>query len=208
MKVELEREERSDYPEEPARQTIVVARWVVYFQGALLGVVAATFFVFGMMVGSLTQSSSNEENRLDCRVSGRVVFSGTNGDRPDSGAVVLLLPRDHAPEKRLDGQSIRPASFQPLGNSVLDYVHGVGGAVVRTDDRGEFEVFVEAPATFYLLVISRKQAKSAERSLVKSEMVAIGSYFSPVEGLLGDREYFLETRYIDKAEVDLGTVSL
>ena len=39
-----------------AAGNIVLPRWVVYFQASMLGVCAATFFVFGMMVGNVTST--------------------------------------------------------------------------------------------------------------------------------------------------------
>ena len=33
-------------------RTIAVPRWVVYFQAALLGLVATTFFIFGLIITS------------------------------------------------------------------------------------------------------------------------------------------------------------
>ena len=208
MKIELDPRDQTAKTGGAVNQTVSVARWMVYFQGALLGVVAATFFVFGMMVGSLTQTKPGHVNRMDCQVSGRVVFSGDSGQRPDVGAVVLLLPRDTRPEHRLDGRSISPGSFVPLENPAIDFVHSAGGAIVRTDDQGKFEVFVKAPGTYSLLVVSRKQGKAAEHQLTKAEMAAISSYFSPVEGLLGDREYYWETRSFDTPEANLGTIQL
>ena len=208
MKIELDHSDQTAETGGDISQTVSVARWIVYFQGALLGVVAATFFIFGMMVGSLTQSKQNGATQIDCQVSGRVMFSGASGERPDVGAVVLLLPRDARPEKRLDGRSVNPASFEPLENPVIDFVHAAGGAIVRADDQGRFEVYVKAPATYCLLVVSRKQSKATEHQLTKGEMAAISSYFSPVESLLSDREYFFEIRSLDTAEAKLGTIQL
>ncbi len=91
---------------------------------------------------------------------------------------------------------------------MIDFVHAAGGAIVRADDQGRFEVYVKAPATYCLLVVSRKQSKAAKHQLTKAEMAAISNYFSPVEGLLSDREYFFEIRSLDTAEANLGTIQL
>ncbi|MCH2183668.1 MAG: hypothetical protein MK108_16845 [Mariniblastus sp.] len=204
--MERDKQEKSSDSARAVGQVISVPRWIIYFQGALLGVVAATFFVFGMMVGSLTRGGSTDETRWDCQVTGQVLCVGERGERGDAGAVVLLLPRDRRPEKRMDGQSVNPNSFEPLNNPVIDFIHASGGAVVRTDDQGRFDSFVQAPNTYFLLVISRHQAKPAGRSLTRSEMAALGSYFSSVEDLLGDQDYHWQTRFLDSSEANLGTI--
>ena len=165
MKIELDHSDQTAETGGDVSQTVSVARWIVYFQGALLGVVAATFFIFGMMVGSLTQSKQNGPILIDCQVSGRVMFSGTSGERPDVGAVVLLLPRDARPEKRLDGRSVNPASFVPLENPVIDFVHAAGGAIVRADEQGRFEVYVKAPGDLLSVSGFPQTEQSGETSI-------------------------------------------
>ncbi len=189
-----------------AGQSVPVPRWIIYFQGALLGVVAATFFVFGMMVGSMTQEGTVDAIRSECQVAGQVLYAGQSGDLADDGAVVLLLPRDRQPEKRFKGKSINPNSFEPLSNPAIDFIHASGGAVLRVDERGRFEAYVESPNTYIVLVISRHQVKPAGRALTRAEMAALGSYFSNVEELLGDRDYYWQTRSLDSSEFDLGTI--
>ena len=191
-----------------ARQVVAMPRWVIYCQGALLGVVAATFFIFGLLVGSFTQTQEKRQVNSECQVRGRVVYT-SGGDRlADGGAVVLLLPRDRAPAKRYEGQTLRPASFQALSNPVIESIHASGGAVVRADRQGRFEVYVDSPATYLVLVISRHQTRLAEAVLTKSEMAKISRFFAPVEGLVQNQQYFLEMREFDSKTDDLGTLVL
>ncbi len=60
---------------DPTEDSISVPRWVVYFQGALLGIVAATFFIFGLMVGSITSETSVKPLVKSCQVNGEVTYS-------------------------------------------------------------------------------------------------------------------------------------
>jgi len=204
----MELERRMGTAESPsvAGQSVPVPRWIIYFQGALLGVVAATFFVFGMMVGSKTQGGAVDTIRSDCQVSGQVLYAGKKGELADDGAVVLLLPRDRQPEKRFKGSSLNPNSFEPLNNPAIDFIHASGGAVLRVDGRGRFETYVQSPNAYIVLVISRHKIKPAGRALTRGEMAAVGSYFFKVEDLLSDRDYHWQTRSLDSSEFDLGTI--
>ena len=86
-------------------ELIEVPRWAVYSQAALLGLIATTFFIFGMMVGNLTSNSSAEINQtFDCRVVGSVAYRVDGDLRADEGAVVMLLPQDRKPDVRTCGR--------------------------------------------------------------------------------------------------------
>jgi hypothetical protein len=166
--------------------TIVLPRWIVYFQAALLGVIATTFFIFGLMVGSLTSGTEPDElAQFDCQISGVVEFQTAEGRRPDEGAVVMLLPKNGKPEMRAQGALVSPAGFQALDNLGIENVTKLGGAVVRADRNGEFNVEVSATGgkgiDYFLLVVSRNVANESGLELSKQERAGIGNFFMPVE---------------------------
>ena len=71
------------------RELVTVPRWAIYCQAALLGIIATTFFVFGMMVGSLTSNSTEVNATFDCRVVGSVAYRIDGDLKADDGAVIL-----------------------------------------------------------------------------------------------------------------------
>lgn len=176
-------------------QLISVPRWLVYFQAGLLGVVATTFFVFGLMVGSLTSGSERPNDaKVDCRVSGRVTYRERGETKPDEGAVVFLLPKNRKPDERMDASSVSPAAFQALDNPGIEKLHQLGGAVVRADENGMFEVIIDGNESdgidYHVLVVSRNQAGTETEQLSKPQVAAIGTFFMPVERLVHDRAIY------------------
>lgn len=191
---------------------ISIPRWVVYFQAALLGIIATTFFIFGMMVGNLTSSSSREVNpNFDCRVVGSVAFR-ENGDlQADEGAVVFLLPKNEKPDERFPGESVNPGSFKALDNSAIDRIHELGGAVVRADQNGQFDVMIDANIAggieYYLIIVSNNVRGEDTEPMTKEQVAAVGTYFIPVEDVVDDRSFYwlklsAETERIDLPEIE------
>lgn len=173
--------------------SIVLPRWVVYFQGALLGVIAATFFVFGLMVGNLTSgSNSAAEQRTDVQIEGEVVYVREGQEVSDINAVVMLLPAHSKPDERSSGRAVNPDSFEPLNNEGIERVNELGGAIVRVDDGGKFDLVVDGPGDYYVVVISANR-KAGEVSLSKSQTATLATFFRPVEEVVGDKEFYWST---------------
>ena len=193
------------------RQFITLPRWLVYFQAALLGIVATTFFIFGLMVGSLTSGNvAPAVEKFDCRVSGVVEYFDGNNVLPDEGAVVFLLPRDGKPQERAAASSVSPDSFLALDNPGIEVVHQLGGAIVRADQNGEFEVVVDASlgdgVDYFFLVVSRNKQDEEAKPLSKQQVAAIGSWFLPVERVMNDRAIFWDVVNARSERAKLTTV--
>ena len=182
--------------------TITLPRWVVYFQGGLLGVVATTFFIFGMMVGSLTGPSAVKVQ--SCRVTGQVTAERGGSSIPDSGSVVVLLPVEVQNVQRIPPADLHPAAFKPLNNPAIEKIHEMGGAIVRANESGEFEFYVDAPKSFDLLVISTMKGRD---DLSKAEMAGIGKFFLPVEDLLGDNKFVWKRVSTSGTQTNLGRIN-
>lgn len=179
----------------------------------MLGIVATTFFIFGLMVGSLTSSGNpSASETFDCRVSGVVEYEDANGDPlPDEGAVVFLFPAEGKPQERAAASSVSPDSFQALDNPGIEIVHRLGGAIVRADENGEFEVVVDGtPGSgkdYYLLVVSRNQAAGNAKPLSKKQVAVIGTFFLPVERVMNDRAIYWDELTAQSDRMTLPLVS-
>jgi hypothetical protein len=195
------------------KQTVPIARWIIFFQAGLLGITATTFFVFGLMVGNFTasgsattQSSANPSSTAsyvnDCKISGQVTIQKRNKKEPDTGAVVILLPEDARPEEKQDPSLIMPERFVPLDNPAIEAIHESGGAVVRADRRGEFQVLVDQNRKYVLLVISKNKPNHPDRELTKKQIAMIGTFFSPVEKLVQGKEIFWDELVTDQERID------
>ena len=166
-------------------KSILLPRWIVYFQAGLIGVVAATFFVFGMMVGNLTGGNEIVQTETESfKLTGNVkLASGV----PDSGAVVIVLPTTAKPEPRPEADPLHPDNFEPIDNPSLDQIREFGGDVVRANRTGEFEFELEGPAEYYVLVVSKAQTRRGDR-LDKEVSAKLGRYFLPYEPLIDGKK--------------------
>ena len=59
------------------------------------------------------------------------------------------------------GESVNPDTFKALDNDAINRIHELGGAVVRADENGQFDVIIDANygngLGYYLLIVSRNQ---------------------------------------------------
>ncbi len=193
------------------QKTITLPRWLVYFQAAMLGIVATTFFIFGLMVGSVTSGSVTESiEKFDCRVSGVVQYADGGDVLADAGAVVFLLPRAAKPQQRAAASSVNPDSFMALDNPGIEVVHQLGGAIVRADENGQFEVVVDAGVgkaiDYFVLVVSRNKAEESAEPLTKQQVAGIGTWFMPVERVMSDRAIYWDTLSLSTEQVELPAI--
>ena len=193
------------------KECIEVPRWAVYSQAALLGLIATTFFIFGMMVGSLTSGNSAEINAtFACRVVGGVAYRADGDLRADEGAVVILLPKDKKPDARAPGKSVNPGTFKALDNNAIDRIHELGGAVVRANENGQFDVIIDANygngLEYYLLIVSKNQRGVDTEAMTKEQVATIGTFFMPVEDVVEDRSFYWMKFNADRERIDLAEV--
>jgi len=187
---------------ELSKDTVLLPRWVVYFQAALLGIVAATFFIFGMMVGTLNNDNGNAvTSGTDVRVFGTVANELDGRQTPDAGAVVVLLPDQPPNISRQDPTTIRPDSFQPLENPTIDSIRAAGGSVVRSNIDGKFEVFAR-PGSYNLLIISKSGSESPQK-LTKQQVASISQYFLPVEKLIQNQNFYWQPIRVGETDVEI-----
>jgi len=172
---------------QPDRHRISLPRWIVYFQAAMLAVCAATFFVFGLMVGNLTSTKTVQTESY--QINGTVLVSDDGQDQFDEGAVVVFLPADEKPDPRPDGDVLNPNGFEPIDNPSIDLIRRMGGDVIRCSRDGEFETELPGRREYFVLVVSKSQRRSGNSEVPKKTAAELGRYFLPYDDLLGDHAY-------------------
>lgn len=195
----------------PFRELIQLQRWVVYSQALLLVVTAGVFFMMGLLVGGLTSPTSADFNRtLDCRVYGSVAFREDGNLQADRGAVVLILPANKKPNTRSEGRLVHPDSFQALDNEAIDRIYRLGGAVVRADENGQFEVTIDSNAVvgvpYQVFIVSKNGVQKDGGRLTKDQFASLAEFFSPVEDLVEKKPFFWMTLNAEGDRVDLPEV--
>lgn len=197
------RVDRATTPRGPHRADapLTLSRRVVYATGGLLIVVAAFFFVFGVLVGRITVQRSTSATRQPTLNITRTVVTGTvhrrenNQREPDVGSVVILVPRGLTPETLVDGSKLHPDNFTGTAQPEAQLLRTFGGDVVQVDGQGRFRTTLDANKNYDVLVISKnvERAQGVDRSL----RATWGELFVPIEPLVGDRAtktLALETR--------------
>ena len=166
-----------------------IPRWVLYVQGGLLGLIATTFFVFGLAVGNTTSVGGHSgADDGTCVISGSVYYDRGQERTADHGAVVIMLPADSHPRNRPNASGLRPDRFEPIRNEAMDDIRALGGCVVRVDPDGNYETELANGKSYWWLVISRNQ-RAASDNIGKQTRAELGTWFLPIEELLGDREF-------------------
>ena len=98
-----------------------------------------------------------------------------------------------------------PATFVALDNPTIDGVHALGGAVVRTNSDGKFDVLVDRDRAFRLLVLS-KANRSQGRPMSESQQLVLAKWFAPSEKIVRDNDFQWQDVNAAREEVAVGTI--
>ncbi len=169
-------------------EKVPLPRWAIYAQGGLLGIVATTFFIFGLAVGTENPIGGPQAETGPCQVQGSVFYDEDNQRSPDLGAVVMLLPEGAAPRQRPTGKDLNPTTFRAIENRGIDMIRSLGGSVVRVDAQGNFATDIDANRNYWLLIISKHQSADND-TIGKQTRADLGAWFLPIENLLQDRAF-------------------
>lgn len=192
---------REDYPAEssqsPTRSAghsreMVISRSVIYFQAAMLMVVAMASFVFGAFFGGCVSGSrlgvaAPDGNRV---VRGIVLYQHPKGSLPDVGSVVLFVPAESVPQQPLDARQFRTDVFRNgVTQANAQLLQSLQGEWAIAGRDGRFELELPAAGEYWLLVLSSSQPRPRHLDPPAEHLAEIGKYFSPAFDLLDDKQY-------------------
>lgn len=173
--------------------TVPVTRFALYSIGGLILGVAVVSFLLGwaMGQGSVRNQLGAVATAKKHRIYGRVSFTTESGrSAPDTETVVIALPRRKKPDEKLIVNSLRPDVPPPnRQDPTVRGIREIGGDVVRTDASGEYELEVNEPGEYYLLILSSHVTRAANRPPMTDEIVALGQYFKQTLDLLGKNDF-------------------
>jgi len=183
---------------------ILFPRRTFYVQGILFLVLAAVTFAAGYFMGrgdaqvrlDEAQEKLAQERAL---IEGTLVYRpGPNQIEPDERAVVMALPADNFPEKKLTIQGIRPSDREPARShpTVRQIREELGGAYARADDEGSYNMVVPDKGTYWILVISAHAARPKNHDIHEPDLDTLGNYFTQPELLIGRYQYRLDKEEI------------
>ncbi len=183
---------------------VAVPRWVLYAQGALLGVMALVGFAFGVMMGgSGPRGGEPTDAGGPYTLAGSVAYNaGDNLPTPDAGAAVLLAPQDARPEQKALVESFRPGP-QPVDASdpAVSAIREIGGDFTRADAEGNFRLVAPRSGAYFLLIVSAHLDRPVGERIAPQHLAEIGRYVESAPDLLGQNRYAWIKQRVNENEV-------
>ncbi len=171
-------------------QTVPISRFVIYTQGSLLGIVAIVCFLLGLMVGTVTNSSTSKLTaQQNCEVTGTVHYRSDNQKLPDVGTRVMLLPTDVTPDARPEVTALRPGVPAERSTSERQLMTQLGCFITEVDAVGRFRLSVDSNKSYYLFIISNHHRRRQDAKIPKNERAGMGAFFLPIEEIVEDHSY-------------------
>jgi hypothetical protein len=171
---------------------LAISRSIVYLQGALLGLVAISFFSLGWWFGSNSSHPQSMLAQTECMIQGSVVADVNGRSRSDSGSVVMFLPVDRRPQQVPDPELLQPGNRLTFDNESVRVLREMGGAVVSVAEDGTFEAKLNAGQEYYVFVLSKNAVRKSELKLSKQQRAEIGTYFRRAEDIMRNRSFSWE----------------
>ena len=172
---------------------VAVPRSVLYAQGILLVVVAVVAFVFGIMIGSSSQPEVANLAPQPCVLTGQVDYvAGSGQNRPDDGAIVLVVPTDNRPDSTNKAaiEGLRPGDPLPQDDSEnLRIIQSIGGGYTRVDANGRFQVQLPDHRRYFILVVSSQTYRAGGDEIDRGDLAQLGNYVTGATELLSNSKY-------------------
>lgn len=186
---------------------INVPRWIIFAQGALLLTVASTFFIFGLMVGSVGRVADPEHIvEIDSELRGSVFANVDGRSTPDMGAVAIVVPLDAELVERPEGKLVHPDDFKAFDNPAIDELERIGGGIVRANADGIFSMSLKPNREYNVLIVSKSRSRPRGKQIQKDLRAEIGGVFRPVEDVVGDRDFHFQKLQMTKQPKQLDVV--
>jgi hypothetical protein len=175
-----------------AHDRVSVPRYVLYTQGLLLGAVALTCFIFGVLTGGTFFSAPAKSAKGPCTITGTVRYASGNQKLPDDGAVIIVLPDTKDAGQRASVAGMRPD--EPLPETPLvgvQQIRDMGGGYTRAGPQGDFSLNLASGGKYYVLVLSSHTRRAAKDEVKVMDVRTLGQFMDGAIDLLGDSKYQL-----------------
>lgn len=180
-----------------AHDRVAVPRYVLYTQGMLLGAVALTCFVFGVLTGGTFFTAPSKTAKGPCTLTGTVRFASGNQKLPDEGAVIIVLPETKDAGPKIATSGMRPD--EPLPETPLvgvQQIRDMGGAYTRAGPQGDFSVNLASGGKYYVLILSHHARRMGDEQAKTLDMRTLAGFFDGAIDLLADSKYQLTSETV------------
>jgi len=131
---------------------------------------------------------------------GRITYVGADAEaRPDAGARILAFPESRAGSSKLSVVGFRNGSAETDRQLAGESLRLLGGAFAVADAEGRYQLFLTSSGPYYLLMISRYQARDPGGALPSDLSKILVDYFDSPAPLIGQTQYsFTRFRYLGR----------
>jgi len=159
-------------------QTLLyVSSAVTLIIGIVLGIAVHACFVQPTLSHPALAGERVEINE----VTGTLYYRNDNGERQeDADAVIICLPKDHAPSPLFSCEGLRPNVA--VNHDTKQLIHEMGGMYERTDARGSFTLQYQPGVRYVVIMISSHQMRTGG-GLEHSVQQTLCRYFRDSERL-------------------------
>jgi DNA-directed RNA polymerase subunit RPC12/RpoP len=169
---------------------VAVPRYVLYAQGALLGIIGLICFAFGVMVGGSVFTRHEPAGPHPVRVSGSVSYARGTRNSADASAVIVVLPQTEQLDERAPTAGLRPDAAPPKPDDRgLEIIRTIGGAYARADEQGRFDVELPDRGKYFILVLSANAKRKASATPATEDILKMSRYFEDAADFLGRNRY-------------------
>ncbi|NUQ61361.1 MAG: hypothetical protein HUU20_02665 [Pirellulales bacterium] len=174
---------------------VVYPRQTLYAQAVLFPAIAIVAFAAGYLVGRGDASyelfaEGGAGAKEEVLVDGRLVYDpGTGRLIGDEGAVVILLPQEKRPDKKLSVTDIRPHDpMPPESHRTIQGIQNLGGIYLRASASGEFSGLL-LTGKYYALLISRHAQRPPDGFIDELDKQQMANYFDDPAALIHNYKY-------------------
>lgn len=168
-----------------------LSRPAIYTIGGLLAGIAILAFLLGWAFGSRFSTSQRASVSSSPTLDGRISYLTQRGKHaPDTESVVIAFSTTRKPDEKMPAGELRPdIPAADVATTTRSTVRAWGGDFARCDRSGAYEIEVDKPGEYYLLVISNHRSRDADRPLTTREVVEIGQFVTRATELLQDNDF-------------------
>jgi len=161
---------------------------MLYVEAVLYVTIALSAFGLGYLAGrgGWRAVATEDADVQRVAVEGKVLLLlCTGAEQGDEAAVVIVLPADKSPTRRLPIAGLQPSDPPPIaGDATSAALAELGGGAVRTDASGNFKLFVPAVGSYRILVILPHAAAKPAEPFEQPDSSELGRYFDIPADLL------------------------